>query len=218
MQNLSFICVIFLITMVYSSNKANLKSKVRQAPATTTATPAPANNSNIVTPGDPALPDYTAARNINCSNTNCLLPNNCSTDKKTCLCSNENSEYTLNYPLKSGEKRQDVNSIKLFCEHTRKNQLTYFLLEFFLNIGAGHFYAGNTGMGVGKLLLIFVPCLAVCIFAALGLLSTDKLSGGLVSCFLISASCAMSIWWLVDVIMIATSKYTDGMGVPLKHW
>ena len=42
MQNLSFICVIFLITMVYSSNKANLKSKVRQAPATTTTTPAPA--------------------------------------------------------------------------------------------------------------------------------------------------------------------------------
>merc|ERR1719474_189225 len=43
----------------------------------------------------------------------------------------------------------------------RKEQLTAFLLAFFLgNLGAGRFYAGYIGMGVCKLLLGMVSCCA----------------------------------------------------------
>ena len=49
--------------------------------------------------------------------------------------------------------------------------------------GVHNFYAGNTGKGVGQLVLTFFLC---------GL-------GG-------------SIWALVDLIMICTDKFTDGQG------
>jgi len=176
---------------------------------------------NNPTNQDPNVPDFTKANNINCSTNNCQFPNQCSEDKKTCRCGLDNAEYELNKKLKEGETREDPTKVQLFCAYVRKQQLVYFLLEILLNIGAGHFYAGNIGMGVGKLLVVFLPCFAMCIAMCCGMVGGDKAAGGAMaggSCLGIAAVCAISIWWIVDIIMIATLSYTDGHGVPLKSW
>merc|ERR1711957_1036685 len=126
-------------------------------------------------------------------------------------CGLDNAEYELNKKLKEGETREDPTKVQLFCAYVRKQQLVYFLLEIFLNIGAGHFYAGNIGMGVGKLLVVFLPCFAMCIALCCGMVGGDKAAGGGMA-----GVCAASVWWIVDIIMIATLSYTDGHGVPLK--
>ena len=89
--------------------------------------------------------DYLSARDIICTESNCQGSNICLSDKKTCKCGAAYAEFNLNKPLKEGEKRLNKN---MYCEYERKAQLTYFLLELILNIGAGHLYAGNIGMGV----------------------------------------------------------------------
>ena len=241
--------------------------------------------------------DFTAARNINCNELNCLSPNSCSNDKKTCICSLENAEWIMNHKLKEGEKRGDCESrgdcksILLFCAYIRKNQLIYFLLEIFVNIGLGHFYAGNFGMGFGKIIVGFVSYIILFLLGCCKISSADKMelktyphyelknqstdeeikdnkinsklsrapsynsvpklsssethsSKKIVGSDLekaegtrrdelilknifcgsnlkITASCIFTIWffwWLVDVIMISTARYNDGMNVPLKHW
>jgi len=176
---------------------------------------------NILTPTDQTpntKPDFSSARDIECSANNCHMPNFCLPDKKTCKCSPENAEFELNKTLQPGEKRAAET---LYCTYVRKQQLVYFLLELLLNMGAGHFYAGNTGLGVAKLIVVLLPCLALCIGGCMGLVGGEKgMTGGMAlgSCLAITSVCAISIWWLVDVIMIATGNYTDGNGVPLKAW
>jgi hypothetical protein len=178
-------------------------------------------NGAIITPpqnNDPSNIDYTMAKNINCSESNCRIPNMCSSDKKTCMCSLDYAEYLLNKPLEQGEQRVDASKMTLFCAHARKNQLTYFLLEFFLNIGAGHFYAGNTGLGVAKIIFVLLPCMVMCILGFMGAMKGEGKGMALGTGIAICASCAISYWWLVDIIMIVFGKKTDGFGVPLKHW
>ena len=94
-------------------------------------------------------PDYSSAKNIECKqNDNCQIPNYCLPGGRMCKCGPENAAYLENKPLKIGEKREDP---KVYCGYVRKTQLVYFLLELLLNVGAGHFYAGNVGLGIGKL-------------------------------------------------------------------
>ena len=240
-KNFLIISSFLVIALIKSEKKALLKQQpkaavapttavpttaVPTAPATSTAASAPAKrdtntNGAIVTPpqnNDPSNIDYTMAKNINCSESNCRIPNMCSSDKKTCMCSLDYAEYLLNKPLEQGEQRVDASKMTLFCAHARKNQLTYFLLEFFLNIGAGHFYAGNTGLGVAKIIVVLLPCIAMCILGCMGAMSGLDKGMAFGTGIAICASCAISIWWLVDIIMIAVGKKTDGLGVPLKHW
>lgn len=235
-----YICSLITIALVNSEKKAlitnklkkkseetakNLKTSTEQTPKPTTtttpaATPAAAPAPIVAPPTQtPGVPDFTAARNINCTDQNCRIPNVCSADKKTCMCSAETAEYLLNKKLEVGESRVNPATVATFCAHERKNQLTYFLLELLLNVGAGHFYAGNTGLGVAKLLVVLLPCMVMCVLGCMGAMGEDKFGGMAVgTCLAISASCAISIWWLVDVIMIATNKREDGLGVPLKKW
>jgi hypothetical protein len=211
-------------------NPSNVNNQDASKPSTSRAQVSTGNNLQgaqakregaIVTPENNPneVIDYTAARNINCTDLNCRIPDMCSPDKKTCICSSQNAEFLLNKPLGPGEQRVDPSKVNRFCALERKNQLTYFLLELILNIGAGHFYAVNIGMGVGKIIVVFIPCFVFCIMGCMGAMGGDKIGGmGAGICLAISATCAISIWWLVDVIMIATGKYNDGLGVPLKSW
>lgn len=164
-------------------------------------------------------PDFARAKNIVCNASNCNnMYGSCSVDKSTCNCHLDYAEYELNKPLKQGKNEGENQQ---YCQYQRKNQLTYFLLELLLNIGAGHFYAGNNILGGIKLTLVLLPCIVMCIAGCLGGMSSDGSGGGKIlfgTALAYAALCAVSIWWLVDVIVIATAGYTDGHGVPLKHW
>ena len=171
-----------------------------------------ANPFNPITPNQ--KPDFTSARNIKCiKDDNCRYPNYCISGN-ICQCGNENAEYLLNKNLEINETREK-NIV--FCAYQRKQQLVYFLLEMLLNMGAGHFYAGNTKLALFKFLLLLMPCFIMCAF---GSVSSEEKSGISFLGTVLSGitSCALGIWWLVDVINIALANYTDGNGVPLKAW
>lgn len=233
---LTFLLLVVLITSLQNKNKKSKKLNLQKthkshmkAPNTNDVDPALSNQEkmDIVLP-DPEPKsndqkiDFSSARNIECNEFNCATPNHCLPDKTTCNCGLENAEFDLNKPLQPNEKRIEPTKNTLFCSYFRKNQLTYFLLELLLNCGAGHFYAGNIGLGVAKLLLLVLPCFIMCFSACLGGMSSDgegaagkMMIGSMISYALL---CALSIWWLVDVIIIATGGYNDGNNVPLKHW
>ena len=119
------------------------------------------------------------------------------------------------------------------CNYKQKSQLTALLLSLFLGqFGAGRFYVGDTVLGTIKLLLILMGCCltcicSLCIAPCLGYegmkISTDindHKEGGLFAlcCGVIPfvcSSCALSIWWIVDIILFATNSIKDGNGVDL---
>ena len=61
------------------------------------------------------------------------------------------------------------------------------LLSIFVgSLGVDRFYTGQIGMGIGKLLITIFSC-----------------------------GIAGWIWWLIDIILIATGSYRDAQGRPL---
>jgi len=130
----------------------------------------------------------------------------------------EYAEFELNKPQPDGQASGFVPQGYVFCNYRKKNQLVYFLLELLLNIGAGHFYVGNYLMGGLKIGLIFMPCVVLCLLLCLGVVTTNKheLLAGCGMCLVCLLACGISVWWLVDVILIGIRKYTDGNGVPLN--
>lgn len=164
-------------------------------------------------------PNFAEAKNITCTKENCVYPNKCK-DKHTCQCDISYAEFYLNKELKEGEERIDSKDIKEFCTYKRKSQLVYFLLEFILNIGAGHLYASNYTLGVIKMILVFLPCVLFSLLICMGVMSSSKIADMAVFgyCLVVASVCAIVIWWLVDVILIAIGYYTDGNRVPLIPW
>ena len=167
---------------------------------------------------DPEL-IFGSARNISCTQYTCQFPNFCTKNNTICKCALEFAEYELNKPSQNRRASTSYQG-QAFCAYRKKNQLVYFLLELLLNLGAGHFYAGNYVLGGLKVALIFVPCIAFFVMLCLGIAVADKLEavfslGFLLICLL---SCGISVWWLVDIILIGTRKYRDGNGVPLNPW
>ena len=163
---------------------------------------------------------YELASNINCNAYNCQYPNACTPDNKTCKCSFESAEYELYHPNTDTKTPSQGSQNIEYCKYKRKKQIVYFLLEFFLNIGAGHLYAGNYLIGGVKLGLVFLPCFILCVLLCIGVVATDNIKeiAGVGACLGILVACSVSIWWLVDAILIGIRKYKDGNGVPLQSW
>jgi len=70
---------------------------------------------------------------------------------------------------------------------SQKDFLTTILLSIFVGaLGVDRFYTGSIGLGVGKLVVTILSC-------------------GTVGW----------IWWLIDIILIATGAYKDAQGRPL---
>jgi len=119
-----------------------------------------------------------------------------------------------------------VQGYDTHCCYTQKNQLIAFLLQFFIGaVGAGRFYLGYIGIGVGQLVLsLLVCCLPGCMIicslctkggveksmAALG--GVFAYFGCVVLCLGISG---IMVWWLYDLVIIGTNAVTDFNGVAL---
>jgi len=159
------------------------------------------------------------ARRIQCTSYNCPYPNMCIQGNTVCKCMAEFAEYELNKQSRD-PAAQGIAVGQSYCSYKKKNQLVYFLLELFLNIGVGHFYAGNYLLGGLKITIVFLPCLLVCVMVCLGVAITDKISNifSFGFCLVCLLGFGQFIWWLVDLIIIGIGKYTDGNGVPLNPW
>ena len=99
------------------------------------------------------------------------------------------------------------------CNYKQKEQLTAFLLQFFLGtFGAGHFYIGWIAYGVGEIVLTFGICFVGCFFLAIfGLESGPFIT--LINYFL---RLGIFGWWLANTIIFGLNNFNDSNGVSLK--
>ena len=119
---------------------------------------------------------------------------NCPIDRGTC--SGENFCFCFDGYISTYES-------PYLCDYEQKDRTLYFLLEFVISFGLGHFYAGNYIYGCLKLL-------CYCILFGVYLAKFRKKKGidaARIRLFLWVIIC---IWQLIDGICIFKGNYTDG--------
>jgi TM2 domain-containing membrane protein YozV len=144
--------------------------------------------------------------NIECSIKNCPMPSFCF-DNKTCKC---------------GEGRVNFNSpdevVQTYCHYRQKRQIVALLLETFISLGVGHFYARRTTHGIYKLCTGLIPCLISIFLCCYNFVHKQEDGEGLKMILLTvmcSFICLFIVVHLYDVLMFLTNSYTDGNGIPL---
>ena len=121
---------------------------------------------------------------------------NCPIDRGTC--SGENYCFCFEGYTSSFEG-------STFCNYAQKDRTLYFLLEFVLSFGIGHFYAGNYIYGILKLL-----CYAALFGIYLVKFKNKKgIDAARIRLFL---WVIFSIWQFIDGYCIFKGIYTDGNG------
>lgn len=138
-------------------------------------------------------------RNINCTVTNCNLPNIC-LNNSTCMC----REGYVNL------KTEDTDN-ESYCQYKQKSQLIALLLEFFTNSGLGLIYIGKYAHGGIKLFVI------VFLFSSYFCKSkNDEVSClSFMTCTLV---CFSLLMYILDIVNLATNSYLDLNNIPLKEW
>ena len=127
-----------------------------------------------------------------CNEENC--PNNRGT------CSGENYCYCFDGYISTFKT-------SVFCDYEQKDRVVYFLLEFVLSFGIGHFYVGNYISGV--IILINYICLFSIYFC---FYSRKKgIDSARIRLFLWTV---FTIWQVVDGLCIIKGIYTDGKNKP----
>lgn len=154
-------------------------------------------NNQAVILTNPKDPFEYAKTKVKCTQANCPFPNNCVADY-LCKCASGNANFYVDPFIRENPT--------YYCIYTRKNQLSAFLLEFFIP-PFGHFYAGQYAIAVLKLIL---PCIFASLFVFIENTMAKSISAG--------ALCAMSVWWLVDIILYGINYYSDQNSVPLASW
>ena len=138
--------------------------------------------------------------NNNCTQITCNFHGTCNPDTNTCVCTDEYSTYKHNY-----------------CIYKRKNQLTAFLLSFFLGtVGADRFYLGDIELGIFKLSYMIVGmCLLCCLAIVLG----EKNDGIIyLHCFNCLYLIGLLVWYMYDLIQIALNNLPDHNHITLNPW
>lgn len=183
---------------------------------------------------------YNQAVNIQCNKTNCFYPNFCNSENKICICglafaefdlyqinktkANNNNTITNTSDLRASNLTDNSINTKaekiIFCAYERKRQTIYFLLEFLLNVGAGHFYAKNYLIAALKFGLVFIPWSFIFVVVLTGIAGSDfyKDIKGVSTCFMLVFICLSAAWWITDAVLIGKRFFSDGNGVSLLSW
>ena len=191
---------------------ANTPTATTTATATTDAR-ATTSSANFDVAGPQANPDniFLAARNIVCNANNCFFPYGVCTENNTvCQCLDGYANFKV------------ANSnINYYCSYQQKRQVIGFLLEFFVSLGVGHFYAGRVLFGVFKLLIMLGPIVLSLLMCCSAVFKNNDTSSCVGLALMIGSClfvCTGLVWQLVDIIMFGINSYKDGNGVPLQHW
>ena len=132
----------------------------------------------------------------------CNYHGTCVADGKSCIC---NEGYVT------------FKSDSIQCNYEQKDTVTAFLLAFFVGVegGAGYFYLGNIGMGIGQLLLFWIGMIPQC-FSIFIIQGKYKEFFAIMSvCYTCLWSGAVIAWWITSLVMIATGSQHDGNGAPI---
>lgn len=105
------------------------------------------------------------------------------------------------------------------CDHRRKQRIGAFLLQFFLGtFGAGYFYLGHIGLGVGILMLSLFGCCLGCIVGGIGKATDSTFLTGLGSIFGCLSGLAVFGWWLASSIIMGMNNMNDSHGYKPESW
>jgi TM2 domain len=129
------------------------------------------------------------------SDADCTYHGRCDIPSGNCVC---NSGYT-----------------EVDCSYKEKKQIAAFLLHLFLGFGfgAGHFYAGNDGVGAGELVLFWG---SIFTFAA-GWVSRSSV-GNVAAAIGIAGFIGSIAWWIAETARFGQNEIKDGNGKSLKEW
>jgi hypothetical protein len=131
-----------------------------------------------------------------------------------------NVENSNNNSGKHGKNNlKKANNISTLIEQesaeTKKSQLTAFLLEFFLPIGAGHFYCGRIINGIIKLIFVLAVVLSDFIIKYVFIVKSSMNTKQVVNYIIYALYFLIIFWQLVDCLMFGLNKYNDGNGKAL---
>lgn len=149
-------------------------------------------------------------------NSNCFLPYGVCVNSTTCICMPDyaniqeykyhpNYSYFFNYDVKYNNN--------LYCSYTKKKVVVAALLELFLPLSLGHFYAQQYILGYVKLFYNFGVYLFGFILYYKGIQDNSKFGSIGICLFLF---CIIPVWNLIDVQMFLTYAYKDGFGIPMN--
>jgi hypothetical protein len=110
-----------------------------------------------------------------------------------------------------------TNHLTIPCGQRRKSQLTAFVLHnpLLAVFGSQHWYIGNVRNAIGYIILSWFAGMFLLVAKTCRLPEKDS------DWFLyFSKVCAVTIgvWYIVDVILLATNYYTDAHGEALYQW
>ena len=123
---------------------------------------------------------------------------NCPIDRGTC--SGENFCFCFDGYISTYEST-------VLCDYEQKDRTLYFLLEFVLSFGLGHFYVGSIAYGIIKLL-----CYVTLFGVYLAKFKNKKgIDAARIRLFL---WVIITIWQFIDGLCIFRGVYTDGKDKP----
>jgi hypothetical protein len=106
----------------------------------------------------------------------------------------------------------------VMCNYEKKKQLIAFLLEL-AGFGIGHFYTGNLGIGIPKLIMYMLACIAIIVLRIFSKKTEENNPTTLFLAFIAcTVCCSIVIWHVIDVILYGLNKYKDGYGIDLLAW
>ena len=123
--------------------------------------------------------------------------------KETCIC---NEDYQT-FP--------DDNTT--LCSYQKKSKVLSVLLETFVPLGAGHYYAENYVTGVFKSICMCLSCL-FCFLVKYYTKHFDKNDNRTMFFSIVSCTWCLFlvVWYVVDVCFFALDIYTDGNNMQFK--
>jgi hypothetical protein len=111
----------------------------------------------------------------------------------------------------------EVNST-IMCSYEKKKQFIAFILEV-VGFGIGHFYTGNLGLAIPKLIMYTLACISIVVLRIFSKKTQDNNPTTLFLAFIAcTVCCIIFIWHVIDVILYGLNKYKDGYGIDLLSW
>jgi hypothetical protein len=137
---------------------------------------------------------------------NCPSPQGICTRDNKCLCLDGYTTVT------------DYDFEGFQCNYLQKSQAITFLLEFIIGFGVGHFYLGNIGIAVVKLIFCFFTAFIICLSPYFSITMKNKILRHLVPYLQSIFGMIYCIWQVVDGVLIGLSYYKDSNGIEMAEW
>jgi hypothetical protein len=151
-----------------------------------------------------------------CTMSNCYLPYGICLNLTTCMCMPDYANFNLEeiFLLKNKIKTDSYLYPKQFCSYKKKSIIIAGLLELFLPLGLGHFYAGHLFLGWLKFSYNFLIYTFGCLLHFKSQWNdSDTYFELMLLCIIFS--CVIPIWNVLDLFLFFTGSYKDGNGIEM---